>query len=89
MTPAPAYFTWADLSPTHRLGLFSSLAFIALMAWDFSGLDPLVMQAFADSNGFYARGNWWLSQILHLRAKQFAIVMHTVPDSEGRIFAGH
>ncbi|MFM2261599.1 MAG: hypothetical protein RI959_275, partial [Pseudomonadota bacterium] len=30
MTPAPAYFTWGDLRPAHRLGLFSSLAFIAL-----------------------------------------------------------
>lgn len=76
MTPAPAYFTWGDLRPAHRLGLFSSLAFIALMAWDFSGLDLLVVHAFADGSGFYARGNWWLDQILHLRAKQFAIVVY-------------
>ncbi len=76
MNPAPAYATLGDLSPAKRIGLFTCIAFMGLLIWDFSGLDLWVVHGLADGSGFYARGNWWLDTVLHLRAKQLAIVIY-------------
>lgn len=74
MTPAPAYASPGDLSPTRRLGQFTWVTLMCLLAWDFSGLDRTVMHWIADGNGFGLRDNWWLEEILHTRAKQLAIL---------------
>mgnify|MGYP006195677707 CR=1 FL=1 len=73
MTPATAYATPGDLSPSRRLGQFTWVTLMCLLAWDFSGLDRTVMHWIADGSGFGLRDNWWMEEILHTRAKQLAI----------------
>lgn len=76
MSSAPAYATLGDLSPNRRLGLFTWIALLCLLAWDFSGLDQGVMHALAPDGIFTLRNNWWLETILHTRAKQLAILVY-------------
>ena len=76
MPSVPAYATVGDLSPTRRLGLFTWVALLCLLGWDFSGLDPAVMHAVAKDGVFVLRDNWWLEMVLHTRAKQLAIVVY-------------
>ena len=76
MTPATAYATPGDLSPSRRLGQFTWVTLMCLLAWDFSGLDRTVMHWIADGSGFGLRDNWWLEEILHTRAKQLAILVY-------------
>jgi membrane-associated PAP2 superfamily phosphatase len=73
MSPHPAYIPLGDLSPTRRLGQFTWVALLCLLAWDFAGLDAAVMQHIAVKGSFPLRDNWWLSNILHTRAKQLAL----------------
>lgn len=73
---SPEYVSVKDLSPTRSLGKWTWLVLMCLLAWDFSGLDRTVMHWIADTQGFILRNNWWLEEILHTRAKQFAIVIY-------------
>ena len=59
-------------SPLRDLVLYSMLAGLCLLAWDFSGLDYPLMQALGDSRGFFWKDNWWLETVLHTRARQVA-----------------
>ncbi len=76
MTPTSPHIRLSDLSPFQRPGLFTWVALLALLAWDFSGLDRVVMHAIADGSGFGLRSNWWLEEILHTRAKQLAVLVY-------------
>ena len=62
-------------SPLRDLALYSALALLCVLAWDFSGLDYPVMQALGDSRGFLWKDNWWCSQVLHTKARQLAGVV--------------
>ena len=76
MSTAYRYAPLGDLSPTRRLGLFTWVTLLCLLAWDFSGLDMGLMQVIADSQGFKLRDNWWLETVLHTQAKQLAILVY-------------
>ena len=76
MSPETSYAKFGDLSPSRRLGQFTWVALMCLLAWDFSGLDNTVMHWIAEDSSFNLRNNWWLKEILHTRAKQLAIVVY-------------
>lgn len=76
MPHLPVYVTVGDLSPTRRLGQFTWVALMCLLAWDFAGLDAAVMHHIADGGTFTLRDNWWLDEVLHTRAKQLALVVY-------------
>lgn len=63
-------------SPLRRLGLFTALALLALLTWDFSGLDLRVMHWIASPQGFALRHNWWLEHLLHDRVRDAAILVY-------------
>lgn len=63
-------------APLRRLALFTALVLLAILAWDFSGLDLAVVHALASPQGFALQKNWWLDTVLHTRAKQLAIVIY-------------
>ena len=46
-----------------------ALALAAVLAWDFSGLDLMVMHAFGTAEGFAWRSAWWAERVLHDGAK--------------------
>ncbi len=62
-------------TPLRDLTLYSLLALLCVMAWDFSGLDYPVMQAMGDARGFSWKDNWWLEAVLHTKARQIAGVV--------------
>ncbi|WP_233250025.1 phosphatase PAP2 family protein [Limnohabitans sp. MMS-10A-160] len=62
-------------TPLRDLTLYSLLALLCVMAWDFSGLDYPVMQAMGDAQGFSWKDNWWLEAVLHTKARQLAGVV--------------
>jgi membrane-associated PAP2 superfamily phosphatase len=72
MHPNPAA---RESSAWRDLALYSMLALLVLLAWDFSGLDFAVMQILGDSRGFGWKDNWWLETVLHTRARQLAGVV--------------
>lgn len=76
MSQATVYATLGDLSPTRRLGQFTWVVLMCMLAWDFSGFDKTVMHWIAEGGNFVLRDNWWLKTILHTRAKQLAIVVY-------------
>jgi membrane-associated PAP2 superfamily phosphatase len=76
MPHPPVYTTVGDLSPTRRLGQFTWVALMCLLAWDFAGLDSAVMHQIAPGGIFVLRDNWWLENILHTQAKQLALVIY-------------
>ena len=45
--------------------LVTGLAWLALMAWDFSGLDLAAARWFGNAQGFAWRDAWWASTLLH------------------------
>jgi membrane-associated PAP2 superfamily phosphatase len=63
-------------SPLRRLGLFTVLALLALLTWDFSGLDLSVMHWIASPQGFALRHNWWMEQLLHDQVRHAAILVY-------------
>lgn len=63
-------------SPFRRLGLFTVLALLALLTWDFSGLDLRVMHWIASPQGFALRHNWWMEQLLHDQVRHAAILVY-------------
>ena len=63
-------------SPFRRLGLFTVLALLALLTWDFSGLDLSVMHWIASPQGFAMRHNWWLEHLLHDRVRHAAVLAY-------------
>ena len=63
-------------SPFSRLGLFTVLALLALLTWDFSGLDLRVMHWIASPQGFALRHNWWMEQLLHDQVRHAAILVY-------------
>jgi membrane-associated PAP2 superfamily phosphatase len=63
-------------SPLRRLGLFTVLALLALLTWDFSGLDLRVMHWIASPQGFALRHNWWMEQLLHDQVRHAAILVY-------------
>ncbi len=62
-------------TPLRDLTLYSLLALLCVMVWDFSGLDYPVMQAMGDAQGFSWKDNWWLEAVLHTKARQLAGVV--------------
>ncbi|MGV1045796.1 phosphatase PAP2 family protein [Limnohabitans sp.] len=62
-------------TPLRDLTLYSLLALLCVMAWDFSGLDYPLMQAMGDAQGFSWKDNWWLEAVLHTKARQLAGVV--------------
>lgn len=48
---------------------------VLVLIWDFSGLDVVVMDGFANANGFVLRHNWWLERVFHDGARQLAVVL--------------
>ena len=54
------------------LGTLALLAFVLL--WDASGLDLRIMQLWGTAQGFPLKTHPWLSQILHNRGKQAAVL---------------
>lgn len=58
--------------PLRDLMLYSMLALLCVLAWDFSGLDIPVMQALGDAQGFSLKTNWWFETILHTKARQLS-----------------
>ena len=71
----PPYLALRDLSPARRLGRFTWVALLCLLAWDFSGLDLPTMHLLGDASGFGLKENWWLSEILHTRARHLATLV--------------
>lgn len=61
-----------EQSPVRDLTLVSVLALLCVLAWDFSGMDDLVMHALGDQHGFALKTNWWLEQVLHTNARQLS-----------------
>ena len=68
VTP-PRRFDRALSLPT---ALLTAVGLIGLLMWDASGLDLVVMQGLANAQGFALRDNWWLTELLHTRARQLA-----------------
>ena len=64
-------------SPLRDLALYSVLALLCVMAWDYSGLDYPVMQALGNTQGFALKTNWWLEEVLHTKARQLSGVVLT------------
>ena len=64
-----------ERSTWRNLALFSILALLGLLAWDFSGLDLTVMRTLGESRGFGWKDNWWLETVLHNKARQLAGVV--------------
>ena len=62
-------------SPLRDLALYSLLAVLCVLGWDFSGLDYPVMQALGDAQGFGWKDNWWLETVLHTKARQLSGVV--------------
>lgn len=65
-----------DSTPIRQLWLLTGLGLLALLAWDFSGLDMRVMHAIATPEGFALRTNWWLENLLHDQARRLAVVFY-------------
>lgn len=65
-----------EKTPLRRLALLTGLGLLAILAWDFSGLDMAVMQAFASPQGFPWQHNWWLEHLLHDKARQVAVLFY-------------
>lgn len=61
-----------ERSPLRDLALFSVLALLCVLAWDYSGLDYPVMQALGNAQGFALKTNWWLEEVLHTKARQLS-----------------
>lgn len=59
----------------HRPALALLLAFMLLLAWDFSGLDLAVMHLFADSSGFTGRNLWVTKSLIHEGGRVLAYVV--------------
>ncbi len=76
--PSPSYLVWRDLSPARRLGRFTLIALLCLLAWDYSGLDLSVMHLLGNAQGFGLKDNWWMEEILHNRARHLATVVFGV-----------
>lgn len=66
-----------ERSPLRDLALYSVLALLSVLAWDYSGLDYPVMQALGNAQGFALKTNWWLEEVLHTKARQLAGVVLT------------
>jgi membrane-associated PAP2 superfamily phosphatase len=49
---------------------------LALLTWDFSGLDLSVMHWIASPQGFALRHNWWMEQLLHDQVRHAAILVY-------------
>lgn len=45
--------------------LITAALFIALLAWDASGLDPMLTRGFGDAQGFSWRDHWFTRGVLH------------------------
>ncbi len=58
-----------------NLSLYSILVLLVLLVWDFSSLDLAVMRSLGDSRGFALKDNWWLENVLHMKARQLAGVI--------------
>jgi len=65
-----------ETAPLRRLSLFTGLSLLAVLAWDFSGLDLPFMHAFANPQGFPLQHNWWLEHLLHDNARQLALLLY-------------
>lgn len=75
MSPAHRYATPMDLSPTRLWGVYTWVALMCLLAWDFAGLDLPAMQLLADASGFGLRDNFWMKTVLHTGARRLATVI--------------
>ena len=64
-----------ERSPLRDLALYSVLALLCVLAWDYSGLDYPVMQVLGNAQGFALKTNWWLEELLHTQARQLAGVV--------------
>jgi membrane-associated PAP2 superfamily phosphatase len=71
----PTYVALRDLSPARRLGRFTWLTLLCLLAWDFSGLDSQVMHLIGNASGFALKDNWWMEEILHTRARHLSTLV--------------
>jgi membrane-associated PAP2 superfamily phosphatase len=67
--------TSRENSPLRDLALYSVLALLCVLAWDYSGLDYPVMQALGNVQGFALKTNWWLEEVLHTKARQLSGVV--------------
>jgi len=76
MPPISNSTSMRDAAPLRRLSLFTALSLLAVLAWDFSGLDLAFMHAVANPQGFPLRHNWWLEHLLHDNARQLALVIY-------------
>ena len=77
MLPSSNHHTsMRDAAPLRRLFLFTGLSLLAILAWDFSGLDLTLMHALAGHDGFPLQHNWWLEQLLHDKARQLAMLIY-------------
>ena len=59
-------------APLRDLALYSVLALLGLLAWDYSGLDYPAMHVLGDAQGFGLKTNWWLEEVLHTKARQLS-----------------
>lgn len=75
MSPAPRYATPMDLSPTRLWGVYTWVALMGLLAWDFAGLDLPVMHLLADAKGFGLRESVWMETVLHTGARRLATLI--------------
>lgn len=57
---------------TLRLAWASTIALIAILVWDLSGLDLAVAQAAGGPQGFPLRDHWMFTSVLHTGAKYLA-----------------
>ena len=62
-------------SPNHQLTLFTILAFLALVAWDASGLDLMLAQLAGNTQGFPLRHHWLFTHVLHDGLRRAAWVL--------------
>ncbi len=61
-----------------RDGVITACALLALLAWDFSGLDLVVARWFGDAQGFAWRDTWWAGSLLHGGGRMAAWVLLAV-----------
>lgn len=76
MSPTPLYVTPRDLSPARQWGLYTWVALVALLAWDFSGLDRPAMHLLANAQGFAWRDSAWMETVMHTGARRLAICIY-------------
>jgi membrane-associated PAP2 superfamily phosphatase len=69
----PAYYRLA--LALKFLALYLGLPLLAVLAWDFSGLDRTVIAWYGGPQGFFWKDHYWLTEILHVGVRRVCVII--------------